>query len=109
MSTFTAHERQRFAIVKAHERRTAELSPMLAEIDRLVVEVGWPQARPVAAGVLGPHVRVSGPRGRWRGRVGKRTGARLVAELGRLPAQGRLALDPPSHPRPTLDPRRSPR
>ena len=59
-ATLTAHERRRYAIVKARERRAVVLAPVLAEINRLVAEVGWPQARPVAAAVMAP-VRVAGP------------------------------------------------
>lgn len=64
---------------------------MLAEVDRLVSEVGWRAARPVVVSVLAP-VRVTGPRGVWRHRLGKRAGARLLAALSELPAQGRLPL-----------------
>ena len=87
----TAYERQRYAIARSRERRDTELAPLLAEVDRLVDEVGWRQARPVVAAVMAP-VRVTGPRGVWRHRVGRRAGARLVDGLGALPAQGCLPL-----------------
>ncbi len=90
--SLTAHERRRYAIVKSAERRATALAPLRAEVERAVCEVGWRQARPVVEAVLGPGVRVCGPRGRWRSRVGKRTGARLLAELAALPVQGRLPL-----------------
>ena len=64
MRTLTAHEYQRYAIGKARERRAAELAPLLAEVDRLVAEVGWEQARPVVCDALGPHVLLSRPAGR---------------------------------------------
>ena len=87
----TAAQRQRFAIAQSRERREHELAPMVAEIDRLVVEVGWRRARPVVEAAMTP-VRVSGPRGVWRHRVGKRSGGRILAALSALPAQGRLPL-----------------
>lgn len=71
---------------------------LVAEVDRAVAEVGWHQARPVVVAVLGPGVPIVGPRGRWRGLLRKRTGARLLAALAVLPAQGRLALAPVSRP-----------
>ncbi len=86
MRTLTAHERQRYAIGKARERRAAELAPLVAEVERLVSEVGWRRARPVVEAAMAP-VRVTGPRGH---RVGKRTGARLVAALAALPVQQRF-------------------
>ena len=91
--TLTAHERRSYAIARSRGRRTAELAPLLAEVDRLVSEVGWSRARPVICAVLGPHVLVSRPAGRWRAKVGKRAGARIVAALSVLPVQERLALD----------------
>ena len=101
MRTLTAHERQRYAIGKARERRAVERAPIRAEVDRLVADVGWRQARPVVAAVMAP-VRVTGPRGVWRHRVGKRAGARLVDGLGVLPAQGCLPLHA-SHPCRTVE------
>ena len=73
--TLTAHERRRYAIARSRQRRATELAPLVAEVDRLVSEVGWRQARPAVAAVMAP-IRISGPRGAWRRRVGKRTGAR---------------------------------
>lgn len=102
----TAHERRRYAIGKARERRAAELAPLVAEVDRLVGEVGWHQARPVVETVLGPTVRVTGPRGRWRAKVGKRNGAAILAELAALPVQETLPLM--SQRRRSLDPREDP-
>ena len=99
-TTLTAAQRQRYAIVKATERRAAELAPLLAEVDRLVAEIGWSRARPVVREVLGPLVKVTGPRGAWRHRVGKRVCARIVAALSDLPAQERFTLD--AHPRRSL-------
>ena len=89
----TAHERRRRAIARSQERRAVELAPLVAEVDRLVSEVGWQRAAPIIRDVLGPHVLVSRPLGRWRAKVGKRAGARLVAVLAALPAQERFALD----------------
>ena len=88
-----AYERRRRAIARSRDRRAAELAPLLAEVDRLVAEVGWSRARPVVREVLGPHVLVSRPTGRWRAKVGKRAGARIVAALTTLPVQERLPLD----------------
>ena len=92
-ATLTAHERRSYAIARSRERRAAELAPLLAGIDRLVSEVGWSRARPVVREVLGPHVLVSRPAGRWRAKVGKRAGARIVAAVTALPVQERLVLD----------------
>lgn len=91
MRTLSAHERQQYAIARSRERRAAEMSSLVAEIDRLVAAVGWRQARPLVEDVMAP-VRVTGSRGRWRQRIGKRTGRRLLEALCALPAQGRLAL-----------------
>jgi hypothetical protein len=85
----TAAQRQRHAIVKARARREHELAPLRAEVGRLVAEVGWERARPIVEAVMAP-VRVSGPRGVWRSRVGKRTGRRILAELAALPVQEHL-------------------
>ena len=91
--TLTAHERRRYAIAEARERRERELAPLRAEVDRLVSEVGWRQARPIVEAVMVPlGLRVTGPRGAWRSRVGKRSGARLLAGLRALPVQGHLNL-----------------
>lgn len=103
-AALTDHERRRRVIAHARDRRTAELAPLRAEVARAVAEVGWTRARPVVEAALGPGIHVSGPRGAWRGRVGKRAGARILAGLAALPAQ--LAL-PLSHPAPTV--RSSPR
>ena len=105
MRTLTTHERQRYAIGKARERRVGELAPIRAEVDRLIAEVVWRQARPVVEAVMAP-VRVTGPRGAWRSRVGKRAGAKIIAALAGLPAQGRL--DFAVHPRPTVTPKEGP-
>lgn len=94
----TASDRQRYAIARSRERRTAELAPVLVEVDRLVADIGWCRARPVVEAVMAP-VSVSGPRGVWRRRIGKRTGRRLVEALAMLPAQRRLPLAPASRPR----------
>ena len=91
MSTLTAAQRQRYAIVKGAERREHELAPLRAEIDRLVAEVGWRRARPVVEAAMAP-IRVTGPRGVWRSRVGRRSGGRILAGLARIPTQGRLPL-----------------
>lgn len=107
MSTLTAHERQQYAIARGRERRAVELAPLVAEVDRLVVEVGWHQARPLVEDVMAP-VRVTGPRGRWRQRIGKRTGTRLVAALAALPAQQRLPLVPVSRPTRNVNQRGTP-
>lgn len=95
-ATLTAYERQRFAIDRDRHRARAERAVLVAEVDRAVAEVGWHQARPVVVSVLGASVPVTGPRGRWRGLLRKRTGARLLAALAVLPAQGRLALTHPT-------------
>ena len=89
MSARTLLERRSYAIARGRERRADELAPTLAEVDRLVAEVGWRRARPVVEAAMAP-VRVSGPRGRWRHRVGKRSGGRIVAGLAALPVQERL-------------------
>lgn len=89
----TALERRAHAIAKSRERRDRELAPLRAEVDRLVEEVGWRQARPVVEAVMAP-LRVTGPRGAWRHRMGERAGIRLLAGLRALPAQGRLTLRP---------------
>lgn len=89
----TALERRAHAIARSRERRAAELAPLRAEVARRVEEVGWRQARPVVEAVMAP-LRVTGPRGAWRHRVGKRTGARLLAGLRALPVQERLTLPP---------------
>ena len=96
MTVLTAHECQSYAIGKARERRAVELAPIRTEVDRLVAEVGWRRARPVLRGILGPHVLVSRPAGKWRARVGKRAGARIAAALSALPVQKRFPLSPPS-------------
>jgi hypothetical protein len=83
--------RRQRAIARSRERRAADLAPLRAEVDRLVSEVGWERARPIVEAVMAP-VRVSGPRGVWRSRVGKRTGRRILAELAALPVQERFAL-----------------
>lgn len=103
MTAPTPYERRARAIARSRQRRADELAPLLAEVDRAVAEVGWLRARPVVVGVMAP-VPVTGPRGAWRRRLGKRTGARLLAELTALPVQVRLPLgfEHPSHPRPTL-------
>lgn len=72
--------------------------PLLAEVERLVVEVGWHQARPVVEAVRGPLVKVTTARSAWRRRVGKRSGGRLLADLAALSAQQRLPLAPVSRP-----------
>jgi hypothetical protein len=89
--TLTAHERRRYAIVKTRERRDRELAPLRAEVARAVAEVGWTRARPVVEATMAP-VRVSGPRGVWRSRVGKRIGARILSALAALPVQERFTL-----------------
>jgi len=93
--TLTAAERRTYAIARTKERRASELAPLLAEVDRAVAEIGWPRARLVVVEVMAP-VRVSGPRGAWRRRMGKRTGGRILAALSALPAQQRLAIEPPA-------------
>lgn len=90
-TTLTAHERRQRAIARSRERREHELAPLRSEVDRAVAEVGWRQARPIVEAVMAP-VRVTGPRGVWRSRVGKRTGARILAGLRALPVQGHLNL-----------------
>lgn len=89
----TALERRAHAIAEARECRAAELAPLRAQVDALVSEVGWTRARPVVEAVMAP-LRVTGLRGAWRHRVGKRNGARLLAALRALPVQGRLTLPP---------------
>ena len=86
--TLSAHERRRYAIKKAGERRAEELAPLVAEVDALVAEVGWSRARPAVEEAMAP-VRVTGPRGAWRRRVGKRNGARLLAGLSGIPTPRR--------------------
>ena len=92
----TTEQRRAHAIARSRERRAAELAPLRAEVDRLVEEVGWRQARPVVEAVMAP-LRVTGPRGAWRHRMGKRSGARLRADLAVLPVQGRLDLGNSTH------------
>ncbi|HVC14459.1 MAG TPA: hypothetical protein VND62_06330 [Acidimicrobiales bacterium] len=88
----TGDQRKRYAIARTRERRADELAPLLAQVDRSVAEVGWRRARAVVADAMAP-VRVTGPRGAWRRRMGKRTGARILAGLSTLPVQGRLPLN----------------
>ena len=95
MSARTLLARRSYAIARSRERRADELAPLVAEVDRPVAEVGWRRARPVVEAAMAP-VRVTGPRGAWRHRVGKRCGGRIVAGLAALPAQGRLPLSQPS-------------
>lgn len=90
--SLTAHECRRYAIARSAERRDRELAPLRAEVARAVAEVGWSRARPVVEATFGPRVRVSGPRGAWRSRVGKRAGARLLAGLRGMPVQEHLPL-----------------
>ena len=85
----TALERRAHAIAEARERRDRELAPLRAEVDRVVSEVGWTRARPVVEAAMAP-LRVTGPRGAWRHRVGKRAGGRILAGLRALPVQERL-------------------
>jgi hypothetical protein len=90
----TAAGKRNYAIAKTKERRDAELAPLRAEVAAAIAEVGWTRARPVVETVLGPGVRVSGPSSRaaWWHKVGKRSGARILAELAALPVQQRFAL-----------------
>ena len=97
MRTYTAAERRAYAITRARAERRAIRAALVVEIDRAVAAVGWHQARPIVAAVL-PGAPLSSPRGRWRGLLGKRRAARLLAALATLPAQGRLALGRPSQP-----------
>jgi hypothetical protein len=87
-SAVLRHQR---AIARSRARREHELAPLRAEVERLVSAVGWSRARPIVEAVMAP-VRVSGPRGVWRSRVGKRTGRRILAELAALPIQERFAF-----------------
>lgn len=104
-ATLTASERQHFAIARSRERTRAERGELMARIDQAVEAVGWERARPIVVATLGPDVPVTGPRGRWRGLLRKRTGARLMAALAVLPVQERLPLTPClSYPRPTVEP-----
>jgi hypothetical protein len=84
---------QRRAIHHARERRTEELAPLRRQLSDAIAQVGWRRARPVVEGVLGRPV----PSRRllpWT-KVGKRNGARLLAELNHLPRQQRLPLGAP--------------
>lgn len=103
----TAKQRQRYAIARSRERRAAEMAPLLAKVDRLIGEAGWRQAAAVVEVVMAP-VRVTGPRGVWRRRVGKRTGTRLLAALSALPAQQRLPLVQVSRPTRNVNERGTP-
>ncbi|MHB1554587.1 MAG: hypothetical protein ACYCSX_10780 [Acidimicrobiales bacterium] len=91
MTATTALERRARVIAHARETRAAELAPLRSEVDRLVSAVGWQRARPIVEEIMAP-LRVTGPRGVWRSRVGKRTGRRILAELAALPVQERFAL-----------------
>ena len=98
---------QRRAIAHARAERAERLGALVADVDAAVAAVGWCQARPCVVAVLGPHVPISGPRGRWRRLLRVRSGRRLLAMLDELPAQGRLALGsaglaPVTHPAPSL-------
>ncbi len=93
--TPTAAERRRAAIAHARARRDHDLAPLRAEVRAAIEAVGWPRAKPLVAQALAPRWHVGGPRGPWWGPVGKRAGARILADLGALPAQGRLALSQP--------------
>jgi hypothetical protein len=90
-SALGANGRRAAAIARSKRQRAAELAPLVAEVEALVAAVGWHQAAPVVVEIMSP-VRVTGPRGAWRHRVGKRTGRRLVAALSPLPAQDHLPL-----------------
>lgn len=87
---------QRRAIAHARAERAERLAAMVAEVDTAVAAVGWHRARPCVVAVLGPHVPITGPRGRWRRLLRLRSGRRLLALLDQLPAQGRLAFDSPA-------------
>ena len=89
--TLTEHQRRQRIIARARDTRAADLSPLRAEVMALVAAVGWDRARPIVVEVMSP-VKVSGPSGVWRSRIGKRTGARLVTALSVLPVQERLPL-----------------
>ncbi len=97
MSNRTASERRAYAIARARAERRATRAHIVAEVDRAVAAVGWRQARPVVAVML-PGAPISGPRGRWRGRLRKRNAAKLLDGLAALPAQSRLALGHTSQP-----------
>jgi len=84
-------EVQRRAIARSRERRRAELAPLRQQVARAVAEVGWARAKPVVVAAMGP-VKVAGPRGVWAERMGKRAGARILAELRSFPVQGSLPL-----------------
>lgn len=93
----TAQER---AIACARARRAVELAPLRADVAAAVDHVGWHGARPVVEAVLG--VRASGRHGGWWSKVGKRSGARLLAALAEVepePRQLRLpAVSPDAYP-----------
>ena len=97
MRTYTATERRAYAIARARAESRATRAQIVAEVDRAVAAVGWRQARPVVAVML-PGAPLSGPRGRWRGLLRKRSAAKLLGALAALPAQRRLALGRTSQP-----------
>jgi hypothetical protein len=84
--------RQRAAIAHARQERAVAQAALVAEVDAAIAAVGWHQARPLVVSVLGEHVPVSGPHGRWRHLLRKRNGAQLLGLLDQLPAQGALAV-----------------
>ncbi|MDA8380333.1 MAG: hypothetical protein M0020_05825 [Actinomycetota bacterium] len=104
MRTFTATERRAYAIARARAESRAIRAALVAEVDHAVAAVGWHQARPIVAAML-PKAPLSGPRGRWRGLLDKRSTARLLGALAALPAQGRFALGRSSQPSTTVSPR----
>ena len=86
--------RQEGAIAASAARRRSELYPLRLAIANEVGRVGWRAAAPVVARALYTDVQgLHGPHGGWWAKVGKRTGAPLLAALQALPTKGQA---PPS-------------
>jgi len=95
----SVEDRRRAAIRRSQTAARARYKALVAEVDTAIGEVGWSQARPCVVTVLGEHVPVSGPHGRWRGLLRVRTARRLLDMLDTLPAQPHLPFgDTPTSP-----------
>jgi len=95
----SVEDRRRAAIRRSQTAARARYKALVAEVDAAIGQVGWHEARPHVVAVLGEHVPVSGPRGRWRGLLRVRTARRLLVRLGGLPAQPHLPFgDTPTSP-----------
>jgi len=94
----SVEDRRRAAIRRSQTAAKARYKALVAEVDTAIGQVGWSQARPCVVTVLGEHVPLSGPHGRWRGLLRVRTARRLLDLLDTLPAQPHLPLYPTGQP-----------